>query len=121
LKKKTSITLLLVSLLLLGCQAKNVVAPVVDPKAAAEWSHNEKIFEKALNGDQGGGEFDRACEFFWRLTGIELHVNYSTVGMLPTTETPKDLMHIRDWYQVNKSRLYWDEAAGAVKVRPVGK
>lgn len=102
----------------LCCQKKNAVAPAVDAKAAAIWSANEKIFESALNGSQENDEFDRACEFFWRLTGLELHLNYSTLGIFPTKETPKDLVRIKDWYKSNKNRLYWDETAGVVKVRP---
>jgi hypothetical protein len=90
----------------------------VDAKAAAAWSDNIKVFEKALYDRQQGEEFNQSCVFFSHLTGIELHVNYSTVGILPTTETPKDLVRIKDWYKVNKGRLYWDEATGTVNVRP---
>src|SRR5262249_34341532 len=121
LKNKVVVALILVASLSLGCKGKDAAAPGVDPKVVAAWNYNEKIFEKALNENQEGDEFDRACEFFWRLTGIELHVNYSTVGILPTEETPKDLVRIKNWYKVNKERLYWDESTGAVKVHPIQK
>jgi hypothetical protein len=106
--------LLLAMLSSVGCAEKR---PVVDPKAAAAWSENEKIFIKGLNGNQGDNDFDRSCTFFWRLTGLEIHVNYSTMGMFPTPETSKDLVRIRNWYKGNKQRLYWDESTGTVKVR----
>jgi hypothetical protein len=118
LKNFAAVIFVVIALSSPGCRKKDVVTPVVDARAAAVWGNNEKIFEKALNGHWENDEFDRACVFFEDLTGIEIHVNYSTLGLLPTEETPQDLVRIRDWYKMNKNRLYWDEATGTVKLRP---
>jgi hypothetical protein len=117
--KASVVPILIVALFLVYCRPKDSTPPIIDPKAAAEWDYNEKIFAKAVYENRQGDEFDRSCEFFSRLTGIKLHINYSTVGRLPTTETPRDLESIKAWYRVNKGRLYWDEATYMVKVHPV--
>jgi hypothetical protein len=101
--------------MLTGCSEK--FSGAADSRVVAAWNENEKIFIKGLNGDQGHNDFDRACAFFSRLTGLELHVNYSTMGIFPTPETSGDLVRIREWYKRNKQRLYWDESAGIVQVR----
>jgi hypothetical protein len=110
------LTLTLLVALCSGCQKKDAVAPPIDAKADSVWRHNMVVFEGALSKNQEGDDFDAACGFFWRLTG---NLNYSTVGILPTTETPVDVEHLKLWYKVNKARLYWDETAGTVRVHPV--
>lgn len=102
-----------------GCQKGGTVPPPIDVKANSVWKHNMVVFEGALNKNREGDDFNSACGFFWHLTGINLHLNYSTVGILPTAETSADLARIKLWYRANKTRLYWDEASGIVKVRPV--
>ena len=93
-------------------------AASVDPKAAAIWHKNERVFRRALNGHQRNDEFDQACLFFEHMTGVELHLNYFTLGTLPTAESGKDFARIQAWYKINKSRLYWDKSTRSVEVRP---
>lgn len=114
--KPWSLLSALVTLLLLagGCAG----TPEVDPKAAAIWHKNEAIFRQALNGHQENDDFDHACAFFEQVTGMSLHLDFFTFGILPTPESEHDLMRLRAWYRRNKHRLYWDEQAQAVKVRP---
>jgi hypothetical protein len=60
----------------------------------------------------------RHVPFFEDLTGIHLHLDFYTFGVLPTSETEQDLRLIRAWYGKNKYRLYWDEATQKVQLRP---
>jgi hypothetical protein len=91
--------------------------PTIDQKAYRVWKMNEEIFERALQGQQENEDFSRACDFFQNLTGIKIHLNFFTLGILPTPETRQDLEKIRSWYRKNKYRLYWDEATNSVKLR----
>jgi hypothetical protein len=104
--------------LLSVCGQARKPAEAVDPKAAAIWRKYEVAFRRGLNGHQGNNEFDEACLFFEQTTGLTMHVNDSTLGVFPTPETKQDLIRIRAWYKINQRRLYWDESARAVKVRP---
>lgn len=61
-----------------GCQKRDAVAPPIDTKADSVWRHNMAVFEDALSKNQEGDDFDSACGFFWRLTGISLHLNGNT-------------------------------------------
>src|SRR6185503_8227407 len=90
---------------------------LIDRRASIVWENNESTFVRALQGHQKNDDFDRACTFFERLTGIHLHLNFYTFGVLPTPETDQDLRLIRAWYRENKYRLYWDEATKTVKLR----
>jgi hypothetical protein len=87
-------------------------------KAASIWHKYEKDFERGIKGRQGNNEFDKACLFFEQTTGLVMHVNYSTIGTLPTPETEQDLVRLRAWYKVNKNRLYWDLSTSSVKLYP---
>jgi hypothetical protein len=95
--------------------------PPVDQKAIAVWSENEKIFNDALTGRQRNDEFDKSCAFFEQTTGLRLHLNYFTFGILPTPETNQDLVRIQAWFRANKGRLYWDESSHSVKVRSAAR
>jgi hypothetical protein len=87
-------------------------------KAVSIWHKYEKDFERGIKGRQGNNEFDKACLFFEQTTGLVMHVNYSTIGTLPTPETEQDLVRLRAWYKVNKNRLYWDLSTSSVKLYP---
>lgn len=87
-------------------------------KAVSIWLKYEKDFERGINGHQGNSEFDKACLFFEQTTGLTIHVNDSTIGTLPTPETKQDLVRLRAWYKLNKSRLYWDQSTSSVKLYP---
>lgn len=114
------VTVLVVTgLFLSGCRHSREPAASVDPKATAIWLKHEAVFQQALNGHQEDDEFDQACRFFEETTGIKLHLNFYTLGILPTPESEQDLARLRAWYRLNKPRLYWDELTGRVKVRPL--
>lgn len=102
---------------LVGCGHSRDLS-ALDPKAVAVWHKHEAVFKKALGGYQENDEFLQACIFFEKVTGLHMHVNYSTVGALPIPETDQDLRRLQSWYEINKKRLYWDKAAQEVKVRP---
>jgi hypothetical protein len=113
--------------LLSGCQAdptKGVAsarstAPLrVDVKAQLLWQENLASVEKATNGaDVYGDSFERACLFFYEVSGITVPGNGSYAGWAPSKDTGTALPTLRAWYRENHARLYWDEASGSVKVR----
>jgi len=103
--------------LLFGCWRPKE-SSALDSRAIAVWHEHEVVFRAALNGHQEDDKFDQACLFFEKTTGLHMHVNYFTLGILPTSETDQDLVRIQAWYEANKHRLYWDESTHAVKVRP---
>jgi hypothetical protein len=85
------------------------------------WRKQERIVQDALAGRPYSIEaFGKACDFFTRLTGIEIRGNGSYFDWLPTQETAIDFRRVEDWYAVNRGRLYWDEASKSVKVHPPG-
>jgi hypothetical protein len=102
---------------LVGC-GHSRGSSALDQRAAAVWDKHEAVFKKALGGYQKDDEFIRACVFFEKVTGLHMHVNYSTVGALPTQETDQDLQRLQSWYKINKERLYWNDVEQEVKVRP---
>jgi hypothetical protein len=108
--------LIVCAVLLLGClQSRG--SQGLDPRVVAIWHKHESVLRTALNGHQRNDEFDRACLFFEQTTGLQMHVNYFTFGVLPTEETDRDLARLQAWYKTNKYRLYWDESMHTVKVR----
>jgi hypothetical protein len=82
------------------------------------WASNERIMEGALSGKGYSVEkFNGACDFFERLTGIQVRGNGTYFGWLANEETEEDFKKIKKWYQINRERLYWDETSKSVKVR----
>lgn len=90
----------------------------VDLRAVAIWQKQEAVFKLALRGDQKNDDFLKAVLFFEKITGLTLHLNYYTFGVLPTHETQQDLKRIQSWYRSNGHCLHWDEASRLVNVRP---
>lgn len=124
-RKATTVLILLIDIaaaLLLGCyRLDENESSHLDPKATEIWHKHELVFAKALRGSQKDDDFERACLFFEQVTGLKIHANFFTLGVLPTPETERDFVKIKAWYQENKHRLYWDESTSTVKVRPVSK
>lgn len=81
------------------------------------WSHHEDVVARAIEGRQEGDQFIEAVLFFAELTGIEIEVNMSTMGLIPKPETGRDLERIREWYAEHRECLYYDDAAEAVRRR----
>lgn len=92
--------------------------PLPDRRVVEIWNRNEQAVEKAIGGYQKDDEFLDACTFFERVTGIEIHVNMFTLGVLPEPEAKDDLKKIRAWFAANRDRLYWDEMDRSVRVKP---
>lgn len=86
--------------------------------AEAEWARQLSIVERAIAGYHENDNFSEACAFFENLTGIVLHGDGNTLGWFPTEKTASDIPRLRAWYGENHSRLYWDEVAEKVNVRP---
>lgn len=115
-------------ILLSGCQADpaKVEAPArstalhqADAKAQALWQENVATVEKAASGAAVYGDsFERACLFLYEVSGISVPGNGSYAGWGPSKDTGTALEPLRNWYSANGDRLYWDEAAQKVKVRP---
>ena len=86
-------------------------------EAWRHWSHNEELLRRLVAGEKvDRDEFVSAVSFFERTTGIPSRHSRSFVGPLPNANLDEDLEHWRAWYNKNKARLYWDPAAGDVKV-----
>ena len=58
-----------------------------------------------------------ACKFFEELTGIPIRGEGTFVGWLPNEHTAEDLEAVREWYSMNRDRLYWDEETRSIKIR----
>lgn len=102
---------------LLGCST-STTSSAANRRALEVWKKHETAVEHAVKGKQRNDEFGEACLFFEQLTGISIHANIFTLGYAPEPEAKNDLKLIRAWYRENRERLYWDETAGTVKVRP---
>lgn len=87
-------------------------------RAIEIWQGHEAAVERALEANQKDDEFPDACAFFERVAGIGIDANMFTLGFAPTPKTEADLKRVRDWFRDNKTRLYWDDSAGEVRVRP---
>jgi hypothetical protein len=85
----------------------------------AVWQGHEEAFQEAMRGYQKNDNFEQACVFFERLTGLKMHVELSTIGFLTTPESANDLARLRAWYRINKHRLFWDESTQAVRIKPL--
>jgi hypothetical protein len=92
-------------------------AETPNEKAIQIWSKHAAGMESAFAGERRN-VFVPACSFFTTLTGIPIRVDGDFVGPLPSAETREDWAKVQAWYSQNQARLYWDEAAGAVRVGP---
>ena len=97
--------------------------PTTNPMEQAQsvWLEHEQVIA-AVAGDGSEfsfADFEEACEFFLRLTGIEVPAEGSYVSIwTPTLESPTVLPELREWYAANKERLYWDSERETVILRP---
>jgi hypothetical protein len=85
------------------------------------WLANERVIEDAAMRRPGRlSDFEEACHFFWKLTGISVPGNFSTyLGVnLPSKDTATALVPLRRWYAENKDRLYWDKESDEVRLAP---
>lgn len=89
-------------------------------RAQATFLANERIIEHAARlRDVDLNRFDEASRFVNKLTGISVPGDHNLVAdWYPTPETAQAIRPLRRWYAANKDRLYWDESAKMVKLRP---
>lgn len=99
----------------LSCRS---VGPLIHTRVDQVWKYHEQVFAAAIEGPSDEDQFLATCKFFEELTGIQLHLEFFTMGALPTPESREDLRVLRAWYMENRARLYWDEAESRIKVRP---
>ena len=82
---------------------------------------NGKGTNLLLRGPSRGGsnpdELLDSVDFFWRLTGIPIRGNGSSVGLLANKDTDHDLKLVQAWCKENCDRIYWDEKEKVVKLR----
>lgn len=85
-------------------------------KAREIWREHERVIVDAAQGRHvGSNELWDASLFFWRLTGIDVPSDHSSViDAIPNKRTGLAAEPLRRWYQENKYRLYWDEKSGEV-------
>jgi hypothetical protein len=105
-----------------NCRERSSPSPSVaqsqSVKAEDVWRENERIIENALAGRSYSIErFGASCDFFTRLTGIEIRGNGSYFGWLPNESTREDFRKVQEWYTLNKNRLYWDSRSKSVQIR----
>jgi hypothetical protein len=83
---------------------------------SVEWGKNERVVEMVLAGKSDVTEdYDRACIFFQRLTGIKISGNLSYVGVMPDSHSAEDFRKIKLWYKNNRQKLCWDWNSESVK------
>lgn len=80
------------------------------------WRGYEAVVARAIEGDQDFDQFMESVDFLSDLTGIEIRVEFSTMGYLPTPETSEDLELVRAWFEANGDRLYYDRDSGTVRL-----
>jgi len=103
----------------LACRVDSPRKPNLDERAVEIWKSHERVVSGALEGSWDSDKFLEACLFFEEVAGIQIHVNISSyAGPIPQAGAEDDLRRIREWYQLNSQRLYFDEPAQQVRVRP---
>lgn len=109
---------LLTALLLILAWTRQCTAP--QRQAHEIWHEHEQVIsdiamEKRVDLDAYG----EAVFFFEKLTKITVPSNRSPfIDAMPTKDTATALEPLRRWYAENKSRLYWDEERGEVRLAP---
>lgn len=89
-------------------------------KAEKIWQQHERVFIDLQEGrDIRAADFDEACKFFYSLTKIEIPSDHNPfLDCFPTKDSYKALAPLRQWYSRNHDRLYWDNSANEVRLRP---
>lgn len=105
---------------LLGCciSTDGGEGTAANRQALQIWKEHENRLRDAIEGWPRSDEVCEPCAFFQQVAGIQVHVNFFTLGYVPGSEAKDDLKRIQAWYRKNHRRLYWNEATGTVKVRP---
>ena len=114
--QRLSISLVLL-FLLVACSDKNPTGGRPDPKIEWQWRRNEEIVQAALSGKSNLDEnFDKACIFFERLTGISISGDMTFEGFVPSEQAPEDFARIKIWYKKNQRKLCWNSEISTVEL-----
>ncbi len=108
--------LLLGTVLLLSCAKER---PQANHKAVEIWEGHAEVVRDGLYGKKIRDEkFDRAIDFFADTAGLVVRMDGDYIGVVPTKETEPDFKEVQQWFRKNRERLYWDEQAKVVRVKP---
>lgn len=91
----------------------------VDPRISETWNRHERVLIALQEGrDFKAVDFDRACKFFYDLTGIPVPSDHTPmIDCYPNSESAKALLPLRRWHSRYLHCLYWDEVESEVKVK----
>lgn len=89
-------------------------------EAHAIWHEHERVISDIAIGKRVNlHDFEESVRFFEKLAKITVPSDHSTfIDVMPTKDTATALEPLRRWYADNKSRLYWDEERGEVRLAP---
>lgn len=91
--------------------------PVASERAQEAWMRNERVIQRVIDGDaELDEEFMGAWRFFRDTIGIVIRLDGDYSGLTLTADSREDFDLIRNWYESNSHRLYWDEHERAVRV-----
>lgn len=101
---------------LVGCTNSGATLP--DDRATMEWQRHMKVLERFVEGGNPlVSEISNAARFFREVSGIDVRMTGSPMGLLATKETLEDLDALKAWYQSKSSRLTWNSREERVQVR----
>ncbi len=108
-----SVVFAFASVVLVACSAESNESQRV---ARDIWTKHEAIALHAVYGEEAYDidEFMESVDFLVDLTGIEIRVEMYTYGYMPIAETEEDLERVREWYEENSDRLYYDAETESV-------
>ena len=85
-------------------------------KSQVTFKSNIKVIERYLKGETiKGTGLDDSVTFFEELTKIESNI-FEGIDKL-SDPTEKNLQDWKDWYKINKTKLYWDEKEQMIKIK----
>lgn len=106
----------LVSLLPIACAKERSPA---NQTAVEIWEGHAEVVRDGLYGKKIRDErFDRAIDFFANTAGLLVRMDGDYIGVVPTKESGPDFKEVQRWFRKNQERLYWDEQAKIVRVKP---
>ncbi len=110
--------MLLAALVLILAWNRQCTAP--QRQAREIWHEHERVISDIAKRERVDLEaYEEAVIFFEKLTRITVPSNHSPfVYAMPTKDTATALEPLRRWYHENRSRLYWDEELGEVRLAP---
>lgn len=104
------------SLLITSCAQERSQA---NRKAVEVWEGHAEVVRAVLDGVRiRDDEFGKSADFFQRTIGVVMRMDCNSLGIFPTKEARPDFKETQQWFRRNRDRLYWDERAKVVRVKP---